>query len=266
MRIYNVWQLGIVIAYWKEAECAGKLYTETGHGAVSCPQEIVEKSYRPMAQYSRDVCTSAELTAAVNRLAKLEIAFRYNFTWQELRNQAQVLREAIESELPYRRFAILETAKANTLDRVSQDWSAVWGKFPETKEDTERAIECYALEQNTACVFHLMRVAEFGLRAIAKKVGVKLRDKGKPQPVEFATWEKVIAAIKNKITAAHGMAKGPRRKQQLQFHSDAADQCTYIRDVWRNEVAHTRGTYSDGEAQGVITRVRQFMEMLAKEV
>jgi len=218
-----------------------------------------------MLQYSRDVCTRAELTAALNRIDKFESALRYNFTWQELYNQSKVLVEAIESELPFRRFAIVETAKANVLDHVSQDWGAVWGKFPDTKEDSERAIECYALEQNTACVFHLMRVAEHGLRIVARRVGVKLTDKGKPQPIEFATWEKVISAIKNKISLAHGMAKGSRRKQQLQFHSDAADQCTYIRDIWRNEVAHTRGVYNDGEALGIITRVRQFMELLAKE-
>jgi hypothetical protein len=61
------------------------------------------------------------------------------------------------------------------------------------------------------------------------------------------------------------MAKSPRRKQQLQFYSDAADQCTYIRDIWRNEVADTRGTYNDGESLGIMTRVRQFMQLPAKE-
>jgi hypothetical protein len=50
-----------------------------------------------------------------------------------------------------------------------------------------------------------IRVAEFGLRNIARKVGVRLTDKHKPQPIEYATWDKVITAIKNKHTAAHAM-------------------------------------------------------------
>src|SRR5260370_20575712 len=185
MRHYNVWQLGIIIAYWKEVELSGKLYTETGRGKEPPPPQVVEKSYRLMVQYSRDVCTRAELASALNRLEKLEIAMRHDVDWQELYNQAKVLLEAIESELPLRRFALVQTEKAKILDDVAKDWAQAWAAFPEAKEDTERAVDCYALEQNTACVFHLMRVAEFGLRAVAKKVGAKLVDKGKPQPIEI---------------------------------------------------------------------------------
>ena len=135
--------------------------------------------------------------------------------------------------------------------------------FPEATADTESAIECYALEQPTAAVFHMMRMAEHGLRAIAKKVGVRLTDKGKPQPLEYATWDKVITAINNKIAAARLLPQGPKKNQKLRFYSDAAENCTYIRDLWRNETSHTRKRYNSAEAWGVINRVRDFMELLA---
>jgi hypothetical protein len=165
--------------------------------------------------------------------------------------------------LAYRRFAFVQASKAKPLDEVSKDWAVVWQRFPQTKIDAEHAVECYALEQNTACIFHLMRVAELGLRDIAKKVGVKLTDKGKPQPIEYATWDKVINGIKTRLTAAHAKPKSERRSRQLQFYADAADQCTYIREMWRNEVSHTRKSYNDGEALGVLGRVRDFMSLLA---
>ena len=59
------------------------------------------------------------------------------------------------------------------------------------------------------------------------------------------------------------MSKGRRKAAQLQFFSDAADQLTYIRDIWRNEVSHTGRRYNDSEAMAVMVRVRAFMELLA---
>jgi hypothetical protein len=102
------------------------------------------------------------------------------------------------------------------------------------------------------------------LRDIAKKVKVKLTDKGKPLPVEFATWNKVIEGIRSRISAARAKPKSARQNEQLQFYSDAAEQCGYIRDLWRNDVSHHRKSFNDGEALGVMTRVQQFMELLAK--
>jgi hypothetical protein len=85
---------------------------------------------------------------------------------------------------------------------------------------------------------------------------------GKPQPIEFATWGKVIAEIKNKINVANLLPHGPRRNRQLQFYSNAADSCTFIRDIWRNEVSRARKTYSKAEALKVMSRVRDFMQFL----
>ncbi len=264
MRQYNVWQLGIILVQWQQAECTAGIHKNQGDALV--PREMVEKAYKPFVEYTRRECELLQLQAGKDRCDKFLIALRDALPWSELGTQAKVLQEAIQAELLYRRFAFVPMEKAEIWDKRSVSWSRIWEKFQEAKVDSERAIDCYALEQNTACVFHLMRVAEFGLRALAKKLGVKLIDKGKPQPIEYATWEKVIVAIKNKLAAAHAMSKGPRQRSKLQFYSNAADHCTYIRDVWRNDVAHTRGNYNDGEALGVVTRVRQFMELLATSI
>lgn len=270
MRQYNVWQLGIVIAYWKEVECTGALLETVGHSTRNAdapvPQELIARTYKVMLSYTVDQVCAIELMAARDRCDKLHVCLRDGLTWGELRTQAKVLREAIESELQYRRFAYVPTGNALLHDKFALNWDAIWSRFPASKEDSLRAADCYALEQDTACVFHLMRVSEIGLRAIAKKMRVTLKDKGKPMPVEFATWDKVINGIRTKITQAHAMSKSVRRAKQLQFYSDAADRCTYIRDIWRNEAAHTRKNYNHGEALGVLTRVREFMELLAKSL
>ena len=98
---------------------------------------------------------------------------------------------------------------------------------------------------------------------LLKKSGVKLTDKGKPQSIEFATWDKVITGIKTKIADVRLLPQGLRKNRNLQFYSDAAENCTYIRDIWRNEISHTRKNYNEGEAIGILKRVEDFMRLLA---
>src|SRR5260370_9891902 len=93
-----------------------------------------------------------------------------------------------------------------------------------------------------------MRVAEVGLRSIASKVKVSLKDKGKRQPVEFATWDKVIQGINAKIaTARTSFPQGRQKSKKLQFYSVAAAQSIYIRDLWPTHVSHTRKRYNQNE-------------------
>jgi hypothetical protein len=265
MRQYNVWQLAKVIEFLSKAELDAEQHSRM-IGIQRVPDDQMNNFYTPMLRYSRGQLEFIELPAALARLDHFNNEIRQGISWSELRNQMKVLREAIEAELPYRRFAYVPTPKAMLHDKFRLDWEPIWTKFPNAKEDTERAVDCYALEQNTACVVHFMRVAEIGLRDIAKKVGVKLKDKGKWMPIEFATWDKVINGIKAKLTQAHAMSKSVRKNQKLQFYSDAADQCTYFRDLWRNDAAHGRKQYDEGEALSVMTRVREFMQMSAKSM
>lgn len=182
--------------------------------------------------------------------------------YQQLLNHSTVLREAIEADLKKGHFVFVPSEKAKLLEQMPSQWEAVWEKISNCRFDTEEAVYSYCLGRNTASVFHSMRVAEHGLRRIAQKVGVKLTDKGKPQPIEFATWDKVITGIRNEITAARLLPQGPRKNRKLQFYSDAAENCIYMRDIWRNEVSHTRKRYNDEEALGVLNRVRDFMQLL----
>jgi hypothetical protein len=261
MKNYDVAKLAGVISYLCATEAlAGK----DGDGLV--PPEWTEKHHRPHVEEARRQCELIELAGSVRRCSIFLRALKPGLRWLALKNQAKVLLEEIEGELRQRLFVFVSTAKAEIYDTVSKDWADIWAKFPSSKQDSERAIDCYALEQNTACVFHMMRVAEIGLRNIAKKVGVKLIDKGKRQPIEYATWDKVIQGINTKITSARALSHGPRKNKKLRFYSEAADQCTFIRDIWRNEVSHTRENFNEGEASGVVARVRDFMALLAKNL
>jgi hypothetical protein len=124
---------------------------------------------------------------------------------------------------------------------------------------------CYAKQQPTACVFHSMRVAEFGLRALARKANVSLiSKKGKRCPIEFADWQKVLTGIENKIVAARLKPAGPKKNAEIMFLSDAASHCTHLRDIYRNEISHTRKRYNMAEAFAAYSRVADFMKLLSR--
>jgi hypothetical protein len=266
MNNYNVWQLAVVIGFLSETESIGELRKNAPAGDTPVPRDRIEQYYRPMVEYTKVQCQIVELSAALHRCDIFSIALRDGLLWSELAHQARALTEAIEGEIKFRRFAYVPTEKANLHDKYRTTWATVLSKFPETDSDISDAIDAYALGLGTSCVFHLMRIAEKGLRRLATKVGVRLTHKGKPIPLQFGDWDKVITAVGNKITAARAKPHGAKRQAQLQFYSDAADHCLYMKDIWRNEVSHTRRSYNDAEALGVINRVRDFMELLVKNL
>jgi hypothetical protein len=139
----------------------------------------------------------------------------------------------------------------------------VYEVFPEARSDLKDAGNCLAASLPTAGVFHLMRVAEYGLRELARRLHVKLTHTGKAVPIEFADWNQVLTEIKNKIAVARKTPGGPKRQAKYELYSNAADHCEYMKDIWRNNIAHARKAYSGPEAVGVLQRVRDFMQFLS---
>jgi hypothetical protein len=138
--------------------------------------------------------------------------------------------------------------------------------FREAVPEIADAGICYAANLPTACVFHSMRISEHGLRALARKLKVEFASKGKKYPVEYADWTTVLVSIENKIKAIRQKPVGAKKNAELTFYSEAAAHCSRIKDIWRNEVSHTRTRYNATEALAAMTRVAEFMELLASKL
>lgn len=174
--------------------------------------------------------------------------------------------EGIQNNLDSSKFMFLPKDDATywgNLQLFGDDFTTV---FPiEAVLELGELGKCFAASRPIACVFHCMRVAEYGLRILAKRVHVKLTDKGKTIPIEYGTWDKVIQAIRSKITEIRKRPIGPKKEKDLQFYAAAADHCEYMKDIWRNEIAHTRHRfYTKEETLGVVSRVRLFARLIAE--
>ena len=185
-------------------------------------------------------------------------------TYQELVHELKVLRESIEADLEEKLFIFVPDKDAEPLYEMKEVWGPVWELLPDARGDVEESLSCHALDRHTASVFHSMRVAEYGLRHLARKLRIKITHTKKPMPVEFAAWDTVITAIKFKIEDVHKhVPKGPKRQALLERYSDAADHCLFMKEIWRNNVSHARHAYKKPEALGAIERVRDFMRFVA---
>jgi hypothetical protein len=76
-------------------------------------------------------------------------------------------------------------------------------------EKSRREIDCYTLGDYGGCVFHMMGLAELGLRAIAKERGVE--SVGKHKPIEWGTWQDVFAAIEGQLKIVRQARVGPNQ-------------------------------------------------------
>jgi hypothetical protein len=172
----------------------------------------------------------------------------------------------ISRELDKHKYFQVRVGGEQYVDNENLFGGEVSEKFTGAKVEIKDAGNCFATELYTATVYHLMRVAEHGLRQIARRLKVTLTDKNKPVPIEYGDWQTVIEAIKNKISTARKLPRGPKKDSQLTYYSDLADRCEYLKDLYRNPAAHTRKRYNEGEALGVMERVRGFMQALARTI
>ena len=126
-------------------------------------------------------------------------------------------------------------------------------KFPTSLKELERAGNCYALGEPTACVFHSMRALEPCLNSMAAFFSL---------PFSHQNWQGIIEQIESKVRDLGKQLKSSQRIEDERFFGGAASQLYFVKNAWRNHVAHTRETYSDKEALSIMQHVLDFIESL----
>lgn len=269
MKEFDAYGLALLLHHIDDRKAFALKQVELSDGITDLqltPDEIAQ-FVTPIIHGAQHHSSVAHLQSTSDRvwegLGPFYMAAAVGMTYSQLVMELTVLRQAIESDLMKRFFIFADPKNVELFFSAEKgDWKDVFKAFPEIKTDVAGAHIARMVELDTASVFHMMRVAEFGLRRLAKG-RVKLTHKGKMMPIEFADWDKVITAMKNKIDKVRQTKIGHVRAARLEIYSDAADHCLYMKDIWRNNVSHNRKPYKASEALGVIERVRDFMRFVA---
>jgi len=267
MREYKIDELALMLSAL--TNCSRDLNTADQLSKKICTQEFLEDLGH---------CLSGLVTVCSNFDADPSLIDQIKELEASIKNGTADLREAVlHAELKTILSGVHNNLEARKFMFIPPEDAPYWNNhklfgddflitFPtDAMLELREACNCFVASRGTACVFHCMRVAEYGLRKLACLVKIKLADKGKLIPIEYGSWDKVIQAIKNKITDARKFPMGKKKEKTLQFYSSAADHCEYMKDIWRNELAHTRPrSYKREEALGVINRVKDFVQLIAK--
>jgi hypothetical protein len=166
----------------------------------------------------------------------------------------------VMDELEESRFLHVAKEKAEYYRQGDLFGSEVGKKFPKAAEDIANAGTCFALGQNTACVFHLMRVMEHCVQRFGLKLRVEI-------DVSRVSWHQIMLHVSRQIDALPSGAKSTKaRNARKQKYSGAASRLDHVRLAWRNDVMHPKATYDEAEALDVLTSVKTFVNSIVKLV
>jgi hypothetical protein len=133
-----------------------------------------------------------------------------------------------------------------------QDKFASGGAF-----ELDEAAKCLALGRATACVFHLMRLLESAVRAVARCLNI-------PDPIQPAdrNWGAVLKKVRDGIDA-----KWPtvalRSTGDGEIFDSLYASLDAVKNPWRNATMHPANKYTNEEAEHVFVAVKGFMMKLA---
>jgi hypothetical protein len=267
MKNYNVHQLVYALATLEKccqmSETADQMGMQKADGKIhKLLTDVLAKIHASCEELEIDSAFLMQMTSLLRACESETADTRYSV----IHARIEPIIDGLKHHLAKRKFILLSEEEAPYFASVDLFGESLHDKYPFNALREGLSVgNCFAIGQYTAAVFHCMRLAEFGLRKLARNSFLKVRltqKRGKTHPIEFADWQKVIDAIRSKIAKTRQRPIGPQREADLQFFSEAADHCEYMKDIWRNALMHTRRWYNKDEALSVITRVKEFITLI----
>lgn len=184
-----------------------------------------------------------------------------NYDCAILLGEVLSLQEDLSVEMYDHRFVQIHKSDICFLESEHLFGEQTSAAFPAIEPDLKEAGKCLAFGCPTAAVFHLMRVVEWGLRALCKKLKVTKMKQG---PIEFATWDDILKDLPKAVEAkVDAMTRGPEKQKVQEFYFGALKDVRGFKDAWRNHIMHARNTYTRQDAIAVWSHVQRFMTSLA---
>ena len=223
--------------------------------------------------YAEDALTKTDASASLERLADVgRVSATFGFktlfrevernrqsveagcTYAELGRMAEALKTRIQDE--YEDVLLLWIEEKDYYQKDDLFGAEVGERFKGAAFDIKEAGTCYSVGRYTACVFHLMRVAEFGLKTIGKRVGFV-----DDRPVWEAVLNFINAELRRDRDKMSELFKG-----DLEFIGGISAHMHAVNLAWRRRVAHVERTYTQEEAKQIFDATKSLMQHLAKKL
>jgi len=203
---------------------------------------------------------NARLTAkSVERLINDLKEPARSICWGDLGYDLATISVRLNDELEARKLLSIEDAKLKYYDPVAPLFGNEFAvKFVDAAFELDEGAKCFALGRSTACVFHLMRVMEIGIRAISRCLGI-------PDPTKPAerNWGHILKHIWDDGIVKKWPIAAVRSHGDGAFFESIHASLDAVKNPWRNATMHVENKYTDDEAEHIFVAVRGFMTKLA---
>ncbi|MGA7383217.1 MAG: hypothetical protein WBW81_00495, partial [Methylocella sp.] len=196
MNEFDLWELGDLISKLERAATVLELAGSNGKRAIHEPT-----LYRFNLELINEVVTYAEahdfngcLSTAWTSRSHLSIYPDPDIS--TLAAEVRHVRGALLNEISGRKFLRVASDRSGYIDQEALFGPIVLRSFPSAKLDIREAGNCLAAECGTAAVFHLMRAAEFSLRALARDRRIEFADK----PLNEKEWGQILPKLESVVT------------------------------------------------------------------
>jgi hypothetical protein len=233
--------------------------------AIAVPQTAIEGDRKDhfVAHLKRlkENCDALGLVSTGDLLAWAIKDYTANpHSFGDVRSTVEHLAVVLQQELSRHFFAYIDLEKAKYMkswDEFIRDppcGHEAAGAFPDSLRDVMLAGNCFACGFDDACAYHLMRVLEKGLEALASVFS---------EPFKYENWHTVIERLESRIRKMDP-SFGPDWKTRQKFYSEVACEFMFFKDAWRNHVMHGREEFDPERAKNVYEHVCEFMKRLAR--
>lgn len=186
-------------------------------------------------------------------------------TCSELLWKLDSLQSQIQNESQKRIFMAIDQADSGFFEKDRLFGDDVYTNFPTARDDIKESGNCLASGCATACIFHLMRVAEIGLRVLAWDRRVRFL-KRPHILIENRQWEEILIELEKSEAEIQKYKNTSAREAQLAFYHGAMVELRAFKGLYRNRTAHAKEIYDIHQARSAMTHVSAFMRILATKI
>jgi hypothetical protein len=163
----------------------------------------------------------------------------------------------LKSELRSIKFRAIPKEKARYCDPKWLTDGVLFDKYPDTVDEFQRAGRCFAFGENTACIFHLMRVTEFYLNKVADSLGVPFNPLG---------WDHIGKHLTKEMEKKYH-DKTAAWKSSEPFYASVLTDIQAISKGHRNSALHDiERKYEERDASYMLTVIEQFSTHVAEKL
>jgi len=163
------------------------------------------------------------------------------------------LQHRIADELDDRLFLRILSDKVKFYDKPKEQFGkSIISNFRSIEFDVEEAGKCFATGRDTACVFHIMRIMEAGLRVVATELKIDI--------LSNRSWDSMLKKMETETEKQH------KRDDWTDFYTEVRAKGYAVKDAWRNPTMHIEKKYISDEAEDIFRAVRGFMRHLSARI